>query len=293
MLCTLMIRLPANSAASPLLLLLLLFTIPARPQNHPPPGAPSLSLFTQSAVEILQREFPDDETSYLLLDARSGAPLARHWPHPQSPIPVGSLVKPFTALAYASAHEFRYPFYECMGKRSGCWQDQPHGKLDISSAISVSCNAYFRHLADTVTAEQLAQVTRSFNLESPEDNFNSGNLIGLGRQWRISPLHLAQAYLELYRRKDQPGVAPILEGMHRSALRGTGAAFGHQLHHTEALVKTGTAPCTHARWAPADGFVLALLPADRPQILLLLRIHGVAGASAAETAARVLSQIEE
>jgi len=104
---------------------------------------------------------------------------------------------------------------------------------------------------------------------------------------------MAKAYLELYRRKDQPGVSPLVEGMRQSALHGTGAAIGRQLKQTTALVKTGTAPCTHSSWAPADGFVLALVPAEQPEILLFVRMHSVTGAKAAETAGRMLHQMEE
>ena len=251
------------------------------------------SLFSQSAAEILRRDFANSGASYLLLDAHSGKVLASRWEDYEKPIPLGSLVKPFTALAYAGAHGFRYPTYECKGKANGCWQDQPHGKLDLTAAVSLSCNAYFRRLAESVSLAQLDPVTRVYSLEPPDANSTSANLIGIGDTWRISPLHMAQAYLELNRRKNQPGVSEILGGMRRSALHGTGAAAGRQLKHADALVKTGTAPCTHKPWAPADGFVLALVPADDPQILLLIRMHSVAGAKAAETAGRMLRQMEE
>jgi len=244
-------------------------------------------------MQVLEREFSADSVSYLLLDANSGVLLASHWENSGKPIPLGSLVKPFTALAYAGAHDFRYPIYECRGQANGCWQVRPHGKLDIVSAISVSCNSYFRSLADSVTSEQLLPVTRTFDLESPEANFTGPNLIGLGERWKISPVRMARAYLELYRRRDQPGVQEILAGMLQSAQRGTGAAVGHALKHSEALVKTGTAPCTHAPHAPGDGFVVALAPAQAPEIVLMVRVHGVAGAKAAETAGRMLSRMEE
>jgi cell division protein FtsI/penicillin-binding protein 2 len=269
-----------------------LFATLAWPQDRPATTT-TRSLFSQSAVEILQREAKKNGASYLLLDAQSGTLLASSWNDAEKPIPLGSLVKPFTALSYAGAHEFRYPVFECKGKSSGCWQDQPHGKLDIVSAISISCNAYFRRLAQGVAAEQLAPVARTFGLDSPDENFSNATLIGLGTQWRISPLHIARAYLELYRRKAQPGVSEILEGMRQSAQHGTGAAIDRQLKHSDALVKTGTAPCTHTPWAPADGFVLAMLPAGQPEILLLLRVHSVAGSKAAETAGQILRQMEE
>lgn len=276
-----------------LLLFLGFLAAPVFCRQSEPTSSDTRSLFAQSAVEILQRNYARSETSYLLLDARSGAVLASHWKNSDQPIPLGSLVKPFTALAYAGGHDFRYPIYECKGKVSGCWQPQPHGKLDVISAVAVSCNTYFHLLAESVSPEQLASLVQSFGLESPGAESTALNFMGLGARWRISPLHMARAYLELDRRKDQPGVSPLIEGMRQSALHGTGAAIGHQLKQTTALVKTGTAPCTHASWAPADGFVLALVPAEQPEILLFLRIHSVTGAKAAETAGRMLRQMEE
>jgi cell division protein FtsI/penicillin-binding protein 2 len=284
-----LVRIGVASYLSLLLLTCSLGRHPAQSASVTPPR----TLFSQSAVEVLQRDFSGRSVSYLLFDANSGALLASHWEHYDDPIPLGSLVKPFTALAYAEAHEFRYPTYECKGQSSGCWQVHPHGKLDIVSAISVSCNSYFLSLSESVTAEQLLPVTRAFELESPEPDFTRSSLIGLGERWKISPIRMARAYLELYRRRTQPGVREILAGMLQSEKRGTGAAVGRALKHSDALVKTGTAPCTHASRAPADGSVIALVPAQKPEILLMIRVHGVAGAKAAETAGRMLSRMEE
>ena len=275
------------------LLFLFLLAVPAPGQEAQPSNSPPASLFSQSAAEILRHDFTKSETSYLLLDAKTGAVLASRWDNLEKAVPMGSLVKPFTALAYAQAHDFRYPIYECRGKSNGCWQPRPHGILDISAAVSVSCNAYFRRLAEGVTLEQLRPVALAFGLEFPDAGSTSATLFGLGEQWRISPMHLAQAYLELDRRKNQPGVSPILEGMRQSAQRGTGAAVDRQLKRAKAVVKTGTAPCTHFPWAPADGFVIALVPESQPEILLFVRVHGVAGAKAAETAGQMLREMEE
>ena len=250
------------------------------------------TLFGQAAVKVLESDFPKTDASFLLLDAKSGAVLASNWENAENPIPLGSLIKPFTALAYASAHDFRYPRLECKGKASACWQDRPHGTLDLTSAISVSCNAYFLQLAQNVSAERIDQIARDFRIELPDGNLESQTLAGLGDRWRISPIRMAQAYLELERRKSQPGVNEILEGMRQSALHGTGMSVGHQLMHIKALVKTGTAPCTHTPWAPADGFALVLLPADAPEILLLVREHGVTGAKTAELAGKLLAEME-
>lgn len=253
----------------------------------------SPAFFAQSAIQILNREFQDARISYLLFDARAQVLLSSRWEDPSRPIPLGSLVKPFTALAYAQAHDFQYPRHICRGAASGCWQLHPHGELDIVSAIAVSCNSYFRALAANLSGEQLASIANSFGLESPNPELSGDSLMGLGEQWRISPLHMAHAYLELYRRRDQPGVRELLSGMAQSARKGTGAGVGRALKHTDALVKTGTAPCTHSRSAPADGFVIALIPANQPEILLMVRVHGVAGAKSAVTAGRMLSRMEE
>ena len=280
-------------AISSFLILALLPCLAGRTTAQSTSASSPRTLFSQSAIQVLEHEFSDNSVSYLLLDANSGVLLASHWENSGKPIPLGSLVKPFTALAYAGAHDFRYPIYECKGQASGCWQVRPHGKLDIVSAISVSCNSYFRSLAASVTSEQLLPVTRAFDLESPETGFTGPSLIGLGERWKISPVRMARAYLELYRRRDQPGTREILAGMLQSAQRGTGAAVGRAMKHSETFVKTGTAPCTHAPHAPGDGFVVALVPAQAPEIVLMVRVHGVPGAKAAETAGRMLSRMEE
>src|ERR1700719_3059886 len=200
--------------------------------------APALkSLFAQSAVQVLDHEFRDSGVSYLLFDARSANLLSSHWEDPARPIPLGSLVKPFTALAYAETHDFQYPTYVCKVVPSGCWQLHPHGKLDIVSAIAVSCNSYFRDLAAKLRSEQLVPTTNRLGLESPDSNLAGPDLMGLGDRWLISPLHMARAYLELYRRRDQPGVREILAGMARSAQHGTGAGVGRSLKDSDALVK--------------------------------------------------------
>jgi cell division protein FtsI/penicillin-binding protein 2 len=255
--------------------------------------APSSALFLQSAGPLLEREFGARDISFLLLDARTGNVAASDWDNPAEPIPLGSLVKPFTALAYAEAHGWQYPSHVCRGSASGCWQAKPHGELDVTSAIAVSCNSYFRALAANLTGVDMQGVSRRFDLEAPVAQLSGAALLGLGGAWRVSPLRMARAYLELYKLRDQPGVAELLAGMAQSARMGTGVAIGRALKHSTALAKTGTAICTHIHAAPADGFVVALVPADDPQFLLLVRVHGVAGSAAAVTAGRMLARLEE
>jgi cell division protein FtsI/penicillin-binding protein 2 len=255
-------------------------------------SASTKSLFNQAAVLVLEREFSSSDVSYLLFDARTGTLLSSRWEDPSKPIPLGSLVKPFTALAYGETHENQFPSHVCRGEASGCWQAHPHGKLDLVSAISVSCNSYFRALAANLSGEQLIPVSNRFGLDSPDPVLSGAGLMGLGDRWRIAPVNMARAYLELYHRRDQPVVREIIAGMAESARNGTGKAVGEALKHADALVKTGTAPCTHTDAAPGDGFVVAMVPANQPELLILVRVHSVPGATASITAGRMLRSLE-
>jgi cell division protein FtsI/penicillin-binding protein 2 len=255
--------------------------------------ATSTSLFEQSAAQSLAHDFPSRDISFLLLDANTGRVLASRWDHPDVPIPMGSLLKPFTALAYGEQHDFRYPGHTCRGTSTGCWLPGGHGDVGLTSAIAHSCNSYFRMLTTTLTAADVSPTAARFGLEHPAPEASGPELAGLGTRWRTSPLRVARAYLELIRQRQQPGVNQILDGMFLSARQGTGAEVNRAFPDADALVKTGTAACTHSRHAPGDGFTVVLTPADNPQILLMVRVHGVPGAPAAKTAGQMLHRIEE
>ena len=253
---------------------------------------PARTLFAQSAARILQSEFRSRNVSFLLLDAQSGAVLASRWPGADRPIPLGSLVKPFTALAYGQHHNYQYPTYTCYGKASGCWQRSPHGRLNMSAALAYSCNSYFRDLASTLTGSQIQNVAAQFGFEPPDPRLSGPSLMGLGEEWPISPLRMARAYVELIRRHDQPGVTEILAGLADSAEWGTGSGVARVLKHSGFFVKTGTAACVHTPRTTGDGFVVVIAPSDQPQLLLMVRVHGVPGSEAALTAGHMLARLE-
>jgi len=229
-----------------------------------PLGAASLP--EQSAAIALDRAFPDPNVSYLLTDCATACEICSRWTRPMNPLPVGSLVKPFTALAYGQTHGFRYPSFTCSGAR--CWFLQGHGRMEISTAIAHSCNAYFLELAGDVASESLSSVLQRFGLSAPNAGAEPGTLIGLGGAWRISPFAIARAYSELIARSLDPGVRELLAGMALSGQLGTGRGVG-----PGAYVKTGT--------AGGDGYVIALFPTDAPRFNLLVRVCGVPGAKAA------------
>src|ERR1700751_4018475 len=67
------------------------------------------SLFAQSAGQALNRDFPDANISFLLLDAHTGHVLASRGEQANIPFPLVSLANPFAALAYGEQHNFYYP----------------------------------------------------------------------------------------------------------------------------------------------------------------------------------------
>ena len=251
------------------------------------------SLFAQSAAEALSRDFPSPEISFLLVDARTGRLLAARWDAPNLPIPMGSLLKPFTALAYGEQHNYRYPAHLCRGTSTGCWLPRGHGDVDLSAAIAHSCNSYFRMLTADLTAADVSRTATRFGLDGPDPETSGPELAGLGKRWRTSPLRMAAAYIELVHMRQQTAVTQILDGMAISAQHGTGQQVRRAFPFPDALVKTGTASCTHSRGEPGDGFTAVLTPADDPHLLLLVRVHGVPGAQAANIAGQMLRRIED
>jgi cell division protein FtsI/penicillin-binding protein 2 len=227
--------------------------------------------------------------AFLVLEAGTRRVVEARWDDPDERVAVGSLIKPFTALAYASAHGLAYPSFVCHGRADDCWLPAGHGRIGAPEAVAGSCNAYFRHLADRTPPEALGATLRWFGIRADVSTATPAVMIGLGDQLKIAPSELARAYLELTSRTNQPGVTPILQGMIASARTGTGRAVGAVLGQVDAFVKTGTAPCSHSRRATADGYAIVVYPADRPRIGLLVQAHGRTGADTAALAGRLLT----
>ncbi len=247
-----------------------------------PACAAAQDLHTQAASALLARDFNDPDLSYMLLD-ENGQIIAQRWEHPERDVPVGSLVKPFLAVAYRQTHP-AFPAFRCTGKKT-CWLARGHGTLQIRDAIAFSCNSYFHQLVASA-GHDFAQALKRYALRSqPETPETYGAT-------SAAPLALAQAYLELTRHARDAAVVPVLQGLALSAQKGTGKAAGAELPYISALAKTGTAPCTHAKKAPGDGFALVMAPADHPRAVLLVRLHGRPGYIAAGLAGRMIAAVE-
>jgi hypothetical protein len=245
------------------------------------------SLTEQSIALLLDRSFSEPELSYILLDSGSGRLICSRWREAEQPVPVGSLVKPFTALAYGSTHGFVFPQYRCRGAQDHCWLPQGHGRIGLAEAIAHSCNAYFLALAAEVDSDRIYSVAQRFGLKPPERDAGSAAYIGIGDQWLIPPISMARAYNEIVARPDEPGVREIMRGMSLSASEGTGSGAG-----AGAFAKTGTALCMHRPRHTGDGYTVVVFPAESPRFTLLVRVDGVPGAEAAFKAGRMRAVLE-
>ena len=220
-----------------------------------------------------QAGIPLDRCSWILVEGRSRR--AQRWPDLNSPVPMGSLLKPFAALAYAQMADLNDPVVDCTGER--CWLPSGHGQVRISDAIANSCNAYFEELAARTPPSAVRVAAGQLGLPAPPPEAPPNAYWGLAADWRLHPVAIITAYQELARRQR----GPIIEGLRMAARRGTAAGVG------QGLAKTGTAPCIHVgsgRGSNGDGYAIVLYPAEVPRYTILLRLHGRTGREAANAA---------
>jgi len=248
-----------------------------------PSCLPQRDLHSQATAALLETKFPNPDISFLALDG-SGKVVAQRWPDSERQVPIGSLIKPYLALAYGRTHQ-AYPEYVCVGKKT-CWLNRGHGKVDIRKAIEFSCNSYFHQLVAGAQPGFAQDTLKAFGLHD-----TSQNDISI-LESRAPPLALARAYLELAQDRQEPAAQEVLRGMSLSAQHGTANAAGAELGWMSPLAKTGTAECTHPKKAPGDGFAVVIAPSDHPHIVLLVRLHGRPGSMAAAVAGQMIAAIE-
>lgn len=238
------------------------------------------SLYAQSVQTALVHTLPDAE--FVLLDLRTHETLANTFAEPAKPIPAGSLLKPFVALAYAASHDGPNPTIVCHGHPDRCWK--AHGTMTLTSAIAQSCNAFFLSLAHEVSSPLPY-------LPPTPAKADAATLMGLTPDWLIAPQAIVNAYADLLAAPPTSTSQQIIAAMRASALYGTASHIGH--HPGGVLAKTGTATCidTHCS-ASGDGLVVAAVPASHPTLLLLVRRRGTTGAMTAASASRLLTRLE-
>jgi cell division protein FtsI/penicillin-binding protein 2 len=282
---------------------------------------PERDLYAQATAVMLDHAFPSPRVEYLILDLRTGRIVAMRWPDAEAAVPVGSLLKPFLALAYgqlrpgfagsARAGSDEFPVVQCHGKGDGCWRPAGHGSVALERALAVSCNAYFLFLAKELIAagsageQALERVSVAYGLPAPPFAATAATLVGVTPEWRVSPLALSHAYAALMVQPQDAVVRRLARGMVLAGQPGgTAAALGghgvYPVHDPDrypggVLAKTGTAPCVSGSGrcvANGDGLAVLIAPVDVPRLLLLVRQRGTTGAQTALLAGEMLTRMQ-
>jgi cell division protein FtsI/penicillin-binding protein 2 len=296
----------AMKAASIALACLLTMEAPMMPRARME-GARA-DLYGEAARVMLDRSFPSPRLEYLLFDIRSKRVEAMRWAKADEPIPAGSLLKPFVAIAYADLQRSGkpvFPVVTCHGAVDGCWRARGHGPMTLERALAESCNAYFLTLARAVAGSDdemrtMERIRTRFGLPLPVPSARASiaapDLIGLTTAWRVTPSALASAYAVLLAEPATAVTSRLYDGM-RMAAEAHGTAWRVGQHAGGVLAKTGTAPCivsAQERCAVnGDGLVIVAFPAHEPSQLLLVRERATTGAEAAATAGTMLTVLEK
>ena len=223
-----------------------------------PPGLLQKA-FEANLSRLIAGLFPERMAAVILLHLDSGG-VAASLGLPfflESARPWGSLIKPFTALAYLASHAAtELPQAICPpavnGREGeGCWYLPGHGALTFEQALAHSCNRYFHRLAQDIPPEDFLRTLVSFNIVEQEESLSMASLpddqlhkamTGYGRLPASLPIRMAHAYLVLFNRGllfrsgqiDGPNrasrriylepsaIAAIWRGMRLSSLEGTG-----------------------------------------------------------------------
>jgi len=206
---------------------------------------------------------------------------------PDLPLPVGSLLKPFLAKAWAAAHPGTpAPRLRC-GPGDHCWLRSGHGELGLAGALTVSCNSYFLKLAGATPADQLSATLAAEGFQpAPASASRALGLEGPDGALAMAPSALLAAYARLVR-EPWPGAEPVrrevLAGLREAALTGTAGAIGH----SGFWAKTGTVPGPDGVPAESTGLALAV---DDAGWAILARLRPGRGMDAAQALAAPIDQ---
>jgi peptidoglycan glycosyltransferase len=265
------------------LCLALLCAGPAAPQNK-----------LQQAVD---RSMAGRTGAAVVADVVSGRLLARH----RIDIAAGrvatpgSAAKPFTLLALidagrGGARELCGRHLRIGQRRLDCTHAPTAQALDAASALAYSCNWYFARMALELTPDALAQAFRRAGLASltglaereargwigTASNHDELRLQALGEEKvAVTPLGLLSAYrrLALARRRNEPSMAPVFEGLEGAVEYGS--AQPARVAGLKVAGKTGTSRGPGDQWTHA--WFAGYAPAARPEIVLVVFIEGGQG----------------
>jgi len=204
----------------------------------------------------------------------------------------GSTVKPFTLAALLQEPGFDpAKRIACPGRLNiaGRAFDCSHGAVmpaaNAVEALAFSCNRYFHHWSQLLTAASLMGTFAAFGLKTLQPaSAPQLAMLALG-EWglEMTPEELAQAYCRLAQREAEPLLAPVFAGLREACTRGTARQAGR-----EFAGKTGTA-ATASRLSLQAWFA-GFTPPTRPEKVVVVHLpQGRGGVDAAPLARKALA----
>lgn len=225
----------------------------------------------------------------------------------------GSSIKPFT-LHFLLEHRLlkRSERIACRrtltvgGVRLNCSHAEGLGAFDAEEALAFSCNSYFTEAAKRLPPGEFERYLRELGFTgvtglmteeaegriAPAYSMESRELLAIGAAGiEITPLELAMAYTRVARWQSTPTAAQrvVLDGLAGATEYGLA-----QLAQTKSLKvagKTGTA--VNPGGVGTHGWFAGFVPADRPQIVVVVYVErGRGSAEAAMIAHRIFESWE-
>jgi cell division protein FtsI/penicillin-binding protein 2 len=268
----------------------------------------------------------DGTTRVLALGKRGGVDPVTYLARP------GSTVKPLVAWLAAEAGVYHAgDGVTCRGDypsdpRFHCFE--PHGALDLTRAIEVSCNVYFMALGERLGLARLATGLAELGLTRPTglvpgelsgwsadpawaarragDTTHWELPVGMGHgPLEVTPLELAVAYGKLAARLNAPSPrvpnavrAEIDAGLRQVVAATDGTGHGAFVEGLELAGKTGSAEPSRFDAPPPDeardnGWFVGYAPASAPTrlVAVLVLASGPGGQTAAPLAGRIFESM--
>jgi cell division protein FtsI/penicillin-binding protein 2 len=260
--------------------------------------------------ESVEKEFLNSGNAVLVINPQTGHVLASLHQEIflEQKYPPGSLVKPFSLIAFYRQHGNSFPILNCpatlANDPAGCWNRNGHGKVSATEAIADSCNVYFRQLSTRISPDIFARTLAEYEviddpseiMKLPEETLRK-IMVGNTNDWIVSPYRILRAYCELWNggyvwRKDsnilaespllsQPLRTVLHDGMLLSSVEGT-SLEASRISGTKLLGKTGTS----LRYSngltdrnSTQGWWIGLYPVEHPRIAIMTFVSGGRGAT--------------
>lgn len=264
-------------------------------------------LLHTSLCSLLCAEAPSHDLSYLIIDFEESK--IREYEDEQGflayPFPPGSIIKLFSTLAYLKNGGEASKILQCKETTidapipPACWYRPGHGYIDLISAISNSCDAYFSKIfTEDNFAELISLLWECKLIDNYEYTYLKDIPVaekrktwsGIGKHLIIPPEELfigvytiaSRGYL--YRRSDSLLIfqAPlpindefihtVREGMRESSISGTTKHAQEVLGMRKVFAKTGTATYYYNKedYTKTHGYFICFYPYPEPQYGILV-----------------------